>query len=195
MRELVIRSSSTIPSSRYRDTVSSVGVFPRRLPFTGSNNHISYFRHAISLDERRARFKVNLWNRRTDREHNLGVQKGTMPRHKTPPKMGDNGNSLESSISTKSALKREYSEPDRDKPTDTEEVWFSGCHGGEFKSTAVCHLWYHLMLAPHKISVVGVLTTTPATALPASLYAGCSVSASRCELASSSTNTCSRTSA
>ena len=42
-----------------RDTVSSVGFIPKRLPFTGWNNNkiIKNFRHAISLDERRAKFK------------------------------------------------------------------------------------------------------------------------------------------
>lgn len=45
-----------------RDTVQSVGVLPkRRLPFTASSNHIRYFRHAISLDERRVRFQPNFW--------------------------------------------------------------------------------------------------------------------------------------
>ena len=39
---------------RVRDTVSSVGVVPRRLPFTKVNDNIRYFRHALSLDERRA---------------------------------------------------------------------------------------------------------------------------------------------
>ena len=135
--------------------MASVGVIPRRLPFTASNNHIRYFRHAISLDERRARFKVNLWNRPTEREHNLGVEKGTMPRHKTPPKLGDNGNSIKSPISSKSRhstlkqLEREYSETDKDKPTDTEEVWFSGCHCGGFQiDRHVSISGYHLMLAP-----------------------------------------------
>ena len=36
-----------------RDTVSSVGIIPRTLPFTTANNSIRYFRHAMSLDERR----------------------------------------------------------------------------------------------------------------------------------------------
>lgn len=35
-------------------------------------------RHAISLDERRSRFKPNLWNRPTEHEHNMGVPRGTM---------------------------------------------------------------------------------------------------------------------
>ena len=38
---------------RIRDTVDAVGLIPRRLPFTEVNDNIKYFRHAISLDERR----------------------------------------------------------------------------------------------------------------------------------------------
>ncbi len=34
-----------------RDTVDSVGVFPRQLPFTMSNIHVKHFRHALALDE------------------------------------------------------------------------------------------------------------------------------------------------
>ncbi|TFK65481.1 hypothetical protein BDN72DRAFT_860594 [Pluteus cervinus] len=47
------------------DTVDSVGLIPKRLPFTTSNTIIKTFRHAISFDERRAKFKPNLWNKRT----------------------------------------------------------------------------------------------------------------------------------
>ncbi|KIM78387.1 hypothetical protein PILCRDRAFT_75759 [Piloderma croceum F 1598] len=98
------------------DTVCSVGILSgRRLPFTRSNNHIRFFRHAISLDERRARFKVNLWNRPTEEDYKKGIPKRTMPRHKTP--------SHKKSLND---LEREFT--DSDRPTDTEEVWFSGAH-------------------------------------------------------------------
>ena len=56
-----------------RDTVDSVGIFPKRLPFTASNTTVKTFRHAVSLDERRAKFKANLWNRPTDEEVHLGL--------------------------------------------------------------------------------------------------------------------------
>ena len=39
--------------NNFRDTVDSVGLIPRRLPFTQVDNNIRYFRHALSLDERR----------------------------------------------------------------------------------------------------------------------------------------------
>ncbi|KZP00810.1 hypothetical protein CALVIDRAFT_552511 [Calocera viscosa TUFC12733] len=42
------------------DTVESVGIFTNlHFPFTASGNHIRIFRHAISLDERRVKFKAN----------------------------------------------------------------------------------------------------------------------------------------
>lgn len=134
------------------DTVGAVGIIPHRLPFTASNSHIRYFRHAISLDERRARFKVNLWNRPTEDDHAKGVKKGTMPRHKPPthPKdrsqsdSGYNGDTLKSARSTSKRhqsldmLERKYTDPCIEQPTDIEEVWFAGAHtdvgGGSTKN-------------------------------------------------------------
>ncbi|KAJ7598621.1 hypothetical protein C8J56DRAFT_1039510 [Mycena floridula] len=55
------------------DTVNSVGLIPKRLPFTTSNTIVRTFRHALSLDERRAKFKANLWNRPQDDEASLGL--------------------------------------------------------------------------------------------------------------------------
>lgn len=41
------------------DSVASVGIIPRELPFSmTSRNRSHYFRHALALDERRAKFKV-----------------------------------------------------------------------------------------------------------------------------------------
>ncbi|KAG8916610.1 hypothetical protein FRC00_014627, partial [Tulasnella sp. 408] len=45
------------------DTVSSVGFFSRHLPFTASNTIVKTFRHALALDEHRAKFKPNPWHR------------------------------------------------------------------------------------------------------------------------------------
>jgi uncharacterized protein (DUF2235 family) len=50
------------------DTVGSVGILPRRLPFTTSNTHVKYFRHAIALDERRVRFTPSFWHRPTEND-------------------------------------------------------------------------------------------------------------------------------
>ncbi|KAJ7078619.1 hypothetical protein B0H15DRAFT_860330 [Mycena belliarum] len=49
------------------DTVASVGVLMgRSLPFTGTNDSIKTFRHAVSLDERRVRFQPYLWEPKED---------------------------------------------------------------------------------------------------------------------------------
>ncbi|TFK26834.1 hypothetical protein FA15DRAFT_692857 [Coprinopsis marcescibilis] len=61
------------------DTVDSVGLFPKRLPFTTSNTIVRTFRHAVALDERRAKFKANLWNRPTKEEEKLGLDGETHP--------------------------------------------------------------------------------------------------------------------
>ncbi|KAG8959425.1 hypothetical protein FRC05_007819, partial [Tulasnella sp. 425] len=45
------------------DTVSSVGVLSRHLPFTASNTIVKTFRHALTLDEHRAKFEPNPWHR------------------------------------------------------------------------------------------------------------------------------------
>ncbi|KAH9897659.1 hypothetical protein C8Q73DRAFT_366292 [Cubamyces lactineus] len=65
------------------DTVSSVGLFPHRLPFTTSNRAIRTFRHAIALDERRARFQVSLYKHPSKKEAERGTQPGDMPRSDT----------------------------------------------------------------------------------------------------------------
>ena len=43
-----------------RDTVASVGLISRELPFTESNTAIKTFRHAVSLDECRVKFRPRL---------------------------------------------------------------------------------------------------------------------------------------
>lgn len=48
----------------YRDTVASVGVIrSKTLPFTTANTTIKTFRHALSLDEHRVKFRPNLYHR------------------------------------------------------------------------------------------------------------------------------------
>ncbi|EGN93859.1 hypothetical protein SERLA73DRAFT_188970 [Serpula lacrymans var. lacrymans S7.3] len=98
------------------DTVSAVGLIPRRLPFTKVSDNIKYFRHAISLDEHRARFNPNTWSHPTEKDKELGVKRHEMPRSK---KVHHKANLHD--------LERRYSE-DTDTTTDVEEVWFSGCH-------------------------------------------------------------------
>ncbi|EKM53919.1 uncharacterized protein PHACADRAFT_257419 [Phanerochaete carnosa HHB-10118-sp] len=139
------------------DTVCSVGLFPRRLPFVSSNTAVRYFRHALSLDERRAKFKANLYNRPTDQEVQLGVQPGEMPKPQAQTalaakeatitaKMHTMYDTLSKSVKRKNKHDKGSDSDDEDladwkhdvseyaingttkKETDVLEVWFSGCH-------------------------------------------------------------------
>ncbi|KZT52348.1 hypothetical protein CALCODRAFT_476028 [Calocera cornea HHB12733] len=93
------------------DTVSSVGVLAETdLPFTDSAQFIRVFRHAVSLDERRCKFKANLC------ELSCGECKEVRKR-----KMG-----LDAGLEEMEDIK----DPDCTAPhTDVEEVWFAGGHG------------------------------------------------------------------
>ncbi|KAG6329587.1 hypothetical protein ID866_9501, partial [Astraeus odoratus] len=111
------------------DTVNSVGIIPRRLPFTKVNDKIRYFRHAISLDERRARFKPNFYNRVIDADKALGVQKGEMPKSCKKHPGEDAAHHERRASHEKNSLnemERHYSQSITE--TNVEEVWFVGCH-------------------------------------------------------------------
>ncbi|KDQ32069.1 hypothetical protein PLEOSDRAFT_1111081 [Pleurotus ostreatus PC15] len=100
------------------DTVSSVGLIPRKLPFTTSNTIVRTFRHAIALDERRAKFKANHWNRPNTKEQTLSISDHHRKAHKNHP---------HATNPRLKALERKYTK-DHSKQTDIEEVWFAGCH-------------------------------------------------------------------
>ncbi|KAJ3488331.1 hypothetical protein NLI96_g2925 [Meripilus lineatus] len=131
------------------DTVNSVGIIPHRLPFTASNTAVKVFRHAVSLDERRAKFKANLFNRPTKKEQALGTHPGEMPKAgadvvtiNTAPNGANGANGAhnkESSLKKKNGnserkkqrqMEREFSMNDgcHSQETDVLEVWFAGCH-------------------------------------------------------------------
>ncbi|KAG2009453.1 hypothetical protein CC2G_012389 [Coprinopsis cinerea AmutBmut pab1-1] len=104
------------------DTVNSVGIFPRRLPFSKSNTIVRTFRHAIALDERRAKFKANTWARLGYEEAHLSITDQKIEkREKRAQKKAqmDNPSGI--------ALENRWS-IHRPSPTDVEEVWFAGCH-------------------------------------------------------------------
>ncbi|KAF9644334.1 hypothetical protein BDM02DRAFT_3213730 [Thelephora ganbajun] len=65
------------------DTVASVGlIYSRNLPFTTANSGVRVFRHALSLDEHRARFQPNLFHRETPKQaakRKKGESKPTNP--------------------------------------------------------------------------------------------------------------------
>ncbi|KAG6830582.1 hypothetical protein H0H92_016033 [Tricholoma furcatifolium] len=116
------------------DTVASVGVITARtLPFTNSNRAIKTFRHALSLDERRAKFLPNFYHRPSP------AAKPPVEEEPLPPsgslrslKKFFKGNDTVGRMFKKSIqLLLEDPEPEDDvtPKTDVREVWFSGTHG------------------------------------------------------------------
>ncbi|KAI0789554.1 hypothetical protein C8Q75DRAFT_718500 [Abortiporus biennis] len=115
------------------DTVSSVGIIPHRLPFTASNTCIKTFRHAVSLDERRAKFKANLYNRPTKLEAKLGTQPGEMPKAAVgpSPSLADVNLKKRKNKTNQRVQEARFNaeqEGHEHEETDVLEVWFAGCH-------------------------------------------------------------------
>ena len=80
-----------------------------------SNSSIKYFRHAVSLDERRAKFRANLCPPE-DKDHefrHVNVQEDT--------------SKVSRKRQTLQELERQWS--DTSRRTDVLEVWFSGTSG------------------------------------------------------------------
>jgi len=120
------------------DTVSSVGLIPKQLPFTFCNNIVKTFRHALSLDEHRVKFNYEPWHRRDDKH--LTRERSCRASQSVPnPKRRESTKSsfsVDSDIKVQSVLEDVYEEEWHD--TDVEEVWFAGCHcdvgGGSVKN-------------------------------------------------------------
>ncbi|KAF8579385.1 hypothetical protein K439DRAFT_1278554, partial [Ramaria rubella] len=102
------------------DTVDSVGLIPRRLPFTASNTAVRTFRHALSLDEHRAKFKANLWNHPSV-EATLSSDLHPTPHAHKHKHHADTLSGFENDYETQYCKRR-------DTPTDVDEVWFAGSH-------------------------------------------------------------------
>lgn len=111
------------------DSVASVGIIPRQLPLsTTPSNKCAYFRHAMALDERRAKFKVcrfqtvdwdDLAIDESPEETPAEVPPWHPPHEKYGPKYHPN------------VTDEEYerlAEPNEVYDTDVNEVWFAGCH-------------------------------------------------------------------
>ena len=116
-----------------RDTVCSVGLIPHTLPFTASNTAVRYFRHAISLDEHRAKFKASLWHHLKDQK---GTKIGEMPRsnHRHPHyHRGGHHHDHTGKLQAKQYYDQGHTE------TDVKEVWFAGCHCGNVLSRSDMH--------------------------------------------------------
>ncbi|KAK7464832.1 hypothetical protein VKT23_006039 [Stygiomarasmius scandens] len=145
------------------DTVDSVGIIPKQLPFTGSNRIVRTFRHALSLDERRAKFKANMWNRPEPtfavtprpgeaqwpeeneiREQELRMSHQSQRSHASDSDEKDPSRPTLEWVKNDDRVQSKYEENFGskgliDRPTDVEEVWFAGCHcdvgGGSVKNT------------------------------------------------------------
>jgi len=136
------------PNAWRRDTVSSVGIMPRTLPFTASNTSIRYFRHAISLDERRAKFKANYFHLRRPDEQK-GTKPGEMPRSnqcRWCPSNLMRHNDHKGKVLPDEQPDEQPDDGSTQAVTDVLEVWFSGCHSGN--SLPVVLTLIYLVLTP-----------------------------------------------
>lgn len=104
-----------------RDTVSSVGAIPRaELPFSNSANpSIRYFRQALALDERRAKFGSNDFIARLNDESTREIHTNDTDHEKHVE-------------TTECEHEFEFAEtqPKRAWKTDVHEAWFVGAHCG-----------------------------------------------------------------
>ncbi|KAF7768283.1 hypothetical protein Agabi119p4_7526 [Agaricus bisporus var. burnettii] len=104
------------------DTVASVGIFRgRTLPFVSSNHSIKTFRHAVSLDERRAKYLPNLYHRPTPKsEAKAAILKGASTSSSTEHK---------TSLWCFPGSKNKKDQPiEFGEASDVLEVWFAGYH-------------------------------------------------------------------
>ncbi|RFU34696.1 hypothetical protein B7463_g1610, partial [Scytalidium lignicola] len=142
------------------DCVASVGFIPRELPFSkSSTGSIHYFRHAMALDEHRAKFQVLHWQNQHHDGHAKDNAKKNRPHGETNQKSGSRPTKPERRSSTPAShlkkidqkntqrrleAKFEHDEQNvNDIVTDVVEVWFAGCHadvGGGAVSNDVRHM-------------------------------------------------------
>ena len=140
------------------DCVASVGFVPRKLPFSSTpTSETGHFRHAMALDEHRAKFKTLHWQKRGTKGQRRVEEAATQ--HGAPRTTRPNGSLLRrantrlnakqaglettqgnGSVSFQRAKvngKPGSLEPDAEtkvrmedshKETDVLEVWFMGCH-------------------------------------------------------------------
>lgn len=114
------------------DTVASVGsIFPRNLPFASNNYITKTFRHAVSLDEHRAKFRSNLWHREVVHD-STDISAAPSAATNAPGAFRRGWNAIvkffvgvtpEEELWERSNAKEEAEHT----PTDVKEVHFSGC--------------------------------------------------------------------
>lgn len=120
-----ILNSLTLIGSLFRDTVRSVGLVSRTLPFVESNTAIKTFRHAVSLDERRVKFRPRLYGdvkaSPTDDIVKRDTEDAAESAERKRWQQRARGKKAESTTVSQTL-----------RQTDWDEVWFAGCHIGEF---------------------------------------------------------------
>lgn len=126
------------------DTVASVGaIFPRALPFSQHNGKTRVFRHALALDECRAKFRQETWHYSLP-EKTFTVAGGLWGVATFPVKLvkehvfgnvwssGDEGGDAEKfrMVMEQFALEDDLK---TSRPVDIKEVWFAGDHCGTLR--------------------------------------------------------------
>ncbi|RKF64665.1 Uncharacterized protein OnM2_017002 [Erysiphe neolycopersici] len=153
------------------DCVASVGFFPRKLPFSKSpTNNIGYFRHAMALDEHRAKFKIcqyahqdpsiisrqKIIDNKTSRKRMMfGRHSKTDTAAANENRKASNNSLLKRAMTFSSSMKPVNNDrilestsytlqkPREVIPTDILEVWFCGGHadiGGGAVHNSVRHV-------------------------------------------------------
>jgi len=111
------------------DTVASVGLLPRYLPFVSSNSSIRYFRHAVALDEHRVKFAPSYYRRSRDQDQahlndwELQQIDGSHGAH-VPNGTDDDDEHTDHPIHPDKPEKKIH----KSQKTDSLEVWFAGAH-------------------------------------------------------------------
>lgn len=122
-----------------RDTVASVGIVPHYLPFVKNNTAIRYFRHALALDERRAKF-TPLYHFSTAQkceklEPDMKPAAGLSAlKEATGAFAGGGAEEGYENLSRETAELLKYEKAVNEatgQTTDVLEVWFAGAHTGQ----------------------------------------------------------------
>ena len=126
----VVQHIDRFPISHLRrDTVQSVGLIPKHLPFSGSNNAIVHFRHALALDERRVKFIPSFC---TSGGKPKPTRTGSKVSEQSEAASVHSTNKMKRERSGKSIEYEDHVNAMTGQETDVEEVFFAGAHCGTF---------------------------------------------------------------
>jgi hypothetical protein len=125
------------------------------------------FRHAVSLDERRAKFRANLWNVPSDQEKKLGLPE--RPRT-PPPRLGKPRHSYTFPLTFPRLPLRSKTQDSTDEEEDPEqnkhERDYSGSHHHPNPPTDVLEVWFAVRLhalRPINQSLTSIFSSRAAT--------------------------------